>query len=81
MTVAALRGMLQSALAAYEVESTFERDERIVRGDLAFERGSEIQTIRPRAGGEPRVQRQRVFLVLRRDDEGRWRFARGMTQP
>jgi len=28
-----------------------------------------------------RVGRQRVMLVLRRDAAGRWRFARGFSQP
>jgi uncharacterized protein (TIGR02246 family) len=77
----ALRPALIAALDKYDVEPTFERDEQIVVGDLAFERGWDVQEARPRAGGQPRVQRQRVFLILRRDAKGVWRFARGMSQP
>ncbi len=78
---ASLRSQLEAALAAYDVESTFEREEQVVSGDLAFERGWDVQTVRPRAGGPARTARQRVFLILRRSPDGRWRFARGMSQP
>ncbi len=47
---------------------------------LAFEWGWDVQTVRPKNGGEARNQRQRVAVVLMRGDDGRWRFARGMVQ-
>jgi uncharacterized protein (TIGR02246 family) len=77
----ALRPRLAAALETYEIAPAFECEERIVVGDLAFERGWDIQEARPRAGGDPVSQRQRVFLILRRRSDGRWRFARGMSQP
>jgi len=76
-----LRPRLVAALAAYDVESRFERVEQIVSGDLAFESGWDVQRLRPAGGGEERAQRQRVFLILRRGTDGKWRFARGMSQP
>jgi len=79
--VAALRPRLAAALTAYAIEPAFEREEQIVFGDWAFERGWDVQTITPRGGGPAQVQRQRVFLVLRRGTDGAWRFARGMSQP
>jgi ketosteroid isomerase-like protein len=81
LTIDALRPRLAAALTAYEIEPSFEREEQIVSGDWAFERGWDIQTVEPRAGGPGRVQRQRVFLILRRGADGKWRFARGMAQP
>jgi ketosteroid isomerase-like protein len=39
----------------------------------------EVNRATPRAGGEGIVRRQRAFMVLRRDEDGQWRFARGMT--
>ena len=72
---------LRAALDAYEITPSFEREEQIVSGDLAFERGWDVQDARSRTGGESRSQRSRVFLVLRRGEDGQWRFARGMTQP
>ncbi len=74
-----LRPRLENAFAAYDVEPGYESEERIVSGDLAFERGWDTQEVRPRAGGDAIVQRQRVFMVLRRAADGRWQFARGMS--
>jgi ketosteroid isomerase-like protein len=76
-----LRPRLAAALAAYDLTASFECEERIVSGGFAFERGWDVQAIRPLAGGEVQHQRQRVFLILQRGDDGQWRFARGMSQP
>ena len=72
---------LAATLKAYDVTPSFEREERLVSGDLAFERGWDIQQVRSCAGGETKIHRQRVFLVLQRGADSRWRFARGMSQP
>ena len=80
VTRESLAPRLAAALTAYEVTPSFEREERLVSGDLAFERGWDVQQIRPRSGGEVKTQRQRVFLVLKRGSDGRWRFARGMSR-
>jgi ketosteroid isomerase-like protein len=76
-----LRPPLKAAFAAYEITSTFECVERLVAGDLVVDRGWDIQQLRPRSGGEEVVNRQRVMLVLRRSSDGKWRFARGVSQP
>ena len=81
MTRDSLEPRLVATLSAYEITPSFEREERLVAGDLAFERGWDVQQIRSRARGEIKTQRQRVFLILRRGSDGRWRFARGMSQP
>ena len=81
MTRESLAPRLAATLGAYEVTPSFEREERLVTGDLAFERGWDVQQIRPRAGGAMKTHRQRVFLILRRGSDGKWRFARGMSQP
>jgi ketosteroid isomerase-like protein len=75
----ALRPQLEAAFAAYDVELHYEREECIVSGDLAFDRGFDVQTVVPRNGGDTRHQRQRVFLILRRGDDRAWRFARGVS--
>lgn len=72
---------LAAAFSAYDITPSFEREERVVSGDFAFERGWDIQQVRSRTGDEVRIQRQRVFLVLQLGTDGRWRFARGMSQP
>jgi ketosteroid isomerase-like protein len=73
--------MLVATLATHDIVPRFEREERVISGDLAFECGWDVQQIRPREGGELRSRRQRVFLVLRRGSDGVWRFSRGMSQP
>jgi uncharacterized protein (TIGR02246 family) len=63
----------------YAFEQEFEEIERIVSGDVALVRGTETNVLRPRAGGSAVTIAQRAFTVLRRDRDGRWLFARGMT--
>jgi ketosteroid isomerase-like protein len=76
-----LKPRLADALATYDITPSFEREERLVSDGLAFERGWDVQRVRPRTGGEVKIQRQRVFLVLQRGSDGKWRFARGISQP
>jgi uncharacterized protein (TIGR02246 family) len=76
-----VRALFTVALERYRIDPTFECEEGIESGDLAFERGWDVQTVKPRDGGPPQTSRQRVFLVLRRGEDGRWRYARGMSQP
>jgi uncharacterized protein (TIGR02246 family) len=77
----AVRALFTATLAACEIDPQFESEERLVSGDLAVERGWDVQTIRPRSGGAAQTRRQRVFLVLQCDGEGKWRYARGISQP
>ena len=81
MGIDQLEPRLAAALATFDVEPRYDREERIVSGDLAFERGWDVQQITPRNGGAVITQRQRVFMILRRESDGRWRFARGISQP
>jgi len=76
----ALRPLIVAAFEKFDVSIAFEREDRVVSGDLAFEWGWDVQTARPRAGGEARTGRQRVAVLLRRGADGAWRFARGLTQ-
>jgi uncharacterized protein (TIGR02246 family) len=76
----AVRAMMAGALGQYEISSAFRSEECLVCGDLAIDRGWDEQTVRPRDGGPSQSRRQRVFLVLRRGDDGQWRYARGISQ-
>jgi uncharacterized protein (TIGR02246 family) len=71
--------MFQRAFARVALEQRFESCERIVTDGWVFERGLERNLITPRDGGETVEHDQRAFMVLRRDPDGRWRYARGMT--
>jgi len=70
---------MRGALARFEIAQSFEPMESVVCGDWAFERGIETMILTPREGGEPREMSQRALLILRRDADGKWRYARGMT--
>ena len=76
-----VRALFEAALARYRIEPAFEPEECMVSGDLAVARGWDIQRVKPRDGGQPTTQRQRVFLVMRRGEDGQWRYARGISQP
>jgi len=74
-----LRAAFADVFAAYRLVQRFECAELVLRGDLAFMRGTEHNTLHPIDGGPPIVQEQRAFSVMRRGPEGTWRFWRGMT--
>jgi uncharacterized protein (TIGR02246 family) len=73
--VAAMRG----ALDRYDIVQRFDPLETVITGDWAFERGIESMTVTPVGGGPARTASQRALLILRRGEDGRWRYARGMT--
>ena len=81
MGVDGLRPQLEAAFAIYEIDSSFERIECFVSGNLAIDCGWDVQIVRPKSGGQPLTRRQRVWVILRRDGDARWRFARGIAQP
>jgi ketosteroid isomerase-like protein len=70
---------MRAALRRFHVEQSFEPLETIVAGDWAFERGIERMRVTPRDGGPSQTMSQRALLVLQRGADGKWRYARGMT--
>jgi uncharacterized protein (TIGR02246 family) len=69
----------RATFAVYEAAHRWEKIERIVIGDWAFERGHEHNVVVNKSDGTRIEVRQRGFTVLHREADGRWRFARGMT--
>ena len=76
-----LRPQLEAAFATYEIDSTFDRIECIASGHVAVDCGWDVQVVRPKSGGQTVTRRQRVWVILRRGNDARWRFARGIAQP
>jgi uncharacterized protein (TIGR02246 family) len=74
-----LEDAFDGLFAQFTAVQRFDEMERTVAGDFAILRGEEINTLTPKAGGQPTEYRQRAFSVLRRENDGRWRFWRGMT--
>lgn len=72
---AAMRG----AIERFDIVQSFEPLETVIAGEWAFERGIERMIVTPRDGGEQRTIEQRTLLIERKGPDGKWRFARGMT--
>jgi uncharacterized protein (TIGR02246 family) len=75
----AVEATMAAFLERFALDQQFEVQELVVSGDLAFVRGLERNRLVPRDGSESREVLQRAFSVLRRESDGVWRFARGMT--
>ena len=74
----AVRSLFAAFFDTVSMQQDFKEIERIVSGDIAFIRGIETNYLTPRAGGGAVEVHQRAFMLLKRID-GKWRFARGMT--
>jgi uncharacterized protein (TIGR02246 family) len=68
-------------LAAYRVHQEFEIEELQVCGEWAFVRGYENFTLDPKDGKGQRleIKHRRAISILRRQPDGAWKTARGMT--
>jgi uncharacterized protein (TIGR02246 family) len=78
---AAAAAAMRGAIERFNIVQSFEPIETVVAGDWAFERGIERMTLTPReeGQGERRQIEQRTMLIERKGEDGKWRFARGMT--
>ena len=76
---AAVEQTYRAVFAAFEVEQTFAPEEIQVGGDWAFVRGPDALETRPSAGGDSIAVRGRGLSILRRVEDGSWRFARRIT--
>lgn len=76
---AALRQAFEPIFTQYEMHQDFHCQELLLCDDHAFIRGLEVNRLVPLDGGEVMEVEQRAFSVLRRGPDGKWRFARGMT--
>jgi ketosteroid isomerase-like protein len=67
------------ALRQFSVSQSYDPVETVIAGDWAFQRGIERIRVVPKGGGAAQETAQRALLILRRGADGRWRYARGMT--
>ncbi len=75
----AVESAFKPLLETYRFSQRFDEQERCLGLDWALVRGVEFNRLEPRSGGPPREVQQRAFSLLRRESDGRWRFARGIT--
>ena len=74
-----VRAAMRDACEKFRVERTWDEVERVSGDGFAVSVGIERTVATPRAGGEPVAVTQRGWTMARRGDDGRWRFARGIT--
>jgi ketosteroid isomerase-like protein len=77
-----LRPLPRVTLARFETWSrrtTYEPIETVVSGNWGFQRGIERIRAVPLDGGPVNDVTQRGLLIVHRGEDGRWRYARGMT--
>ena len=53
-------------------------DEVVVSGEWAFQRGNYTQTLSPKAGGEPFQEAGKFIVILEKQSDGSWKWARGI---
>lgn len=77
----AVRKSYRALFAQYAVKRRSEVDEIVLAGRWAFVRGVESFVLEPVGGGGESLQTEerRMLSILHRGDDGRWRFARAMT--
>jgi uncharacterized protein (TIGR02246 family) len=74
-----VRMAMRDACEKYRVERTWEEIDRLTGDDFAVSIGIEKTKAVPIEGGEPVEITQRGWTIARRGGDGRWRFARGIT--
>jgi len=74
-----VRTAMRDACEKFVVERTWDEIERVTGDDFAVSIGTERTRATPRAGGEAVEVVQRGWTLARRGADGRWRFARGIT--
>ncbi len=76
----AVRQSFDNLFKNYKMQQVFDEKERIDFGDSVLLRGSEHNLVTPRKGVGETTIHQRIFTLARRDADGVWRFARGISQ-
>lgn len=76
----AVRESFATLFKTYRMEQIFDERERMDFGDAVLLRGTEHNVVTPRRGVGETTIHQRVFTLMRRDDDGAWRIARGISQ-
>ena len=74
-----VRAAMRQACEQYVVERSWDEVERMCGDDFMVSVGVERTRATPRAGGDAVEVVQRGWTMARRGADGRWRFARGIT--
>ena len=74
----AIESGFQTTFDQFTIEFTLAPDEVEVVGDWAFDRGTYMIALTPKADGEPMEDRGKYIVILRRQADGCWKIARDM---
>ena len=74
----AIESWYQTTYDQFTIELTLAPDEVEVVGDWAFDRGTYMIALTPKAGGEPTEDRGKYIMILRKQVDGSWKIARDM---
>jgi len=75
----ALEEMLSDVFASFSVEPELRVEEIVVSGDMAFFRAIDDAVAVPHASGDRLMASGWGMTILMRDEQGIWRFSRGMN--
>jgi uncharacterized protein (TIGR02246 family) len=75
----AVGDLYRSLFTQFDVDQAATNEEIEVTGDWAFAWGAEILTLSPSGGGPPVRLRGKGLVILRRQHDGSWKFARGIN--
>lgn len=70
--------LMQKLFEAFDMEVTYDSEEIVVNGDLAFDRGTASQKMVPKSGGEPTEGEYSYLWVYRRVPEEGWKQSRAI---
>jgi uncharacterized protein (TIGR02246 family) len=76
---AAVGSMYRAVFAQFDVRQNPAYHELQLLGDWAFAWGTDALTFTPVAGGAPVHLEGNALSIMRRGDDGAWRFARGIN--
>lgn len=72
----ALVDAMTRAFAAFEIDETWDVEETMVSGDLAYRRGTFVVTTLPKTGGAASRTAGSFVRIYRRQPDGAWRMVR-----
>ena len=72
----AIESWFQTTFDQFTIEFTLAPDEVEVVGDWAFDRGTYMIALTPKADGEPMEDRGKYIVILRRQADGSWKITR-----
>jgi uncharacterized protein (TIGR02246 family) len=75
----AVGGLYRALFTQFDIDQTADNEEIVLTGEWAFSWGAETLTLSPLQGGSPVRLHGKGLAILRRQQDGSWKFARGIN--